>query len=105
MNWEDGYEEDPISEELPSLVQTAVDFSERGDGYSAIAILETITSTCVENWEDVAEYGADNEQIVEELNELGVKPFSPPNFHPGRKRRYSGRIWKHGKMSGMLILP
>ncbi len=66
---EEGYEEDPISDELLSLVQTAVDFSERGDGNNAIAILEAITSACVENWDDVAEYGADNDEIVWELND------------------------------------
>lgn len=65
---EDGCEEDPISEELLSLVQTAVDFSERGEGENAIAILEAITSTCVENWDDVAQYGAENHQIAQELN-------------------------------------
>ncbi|BAZ32224.1 zinc finger SWIM domain-containing protein [Cylindrospermum sp. NIES-4074] len=66
---EDGCEEDPISEELLSLVQTAVDFSEQGDGDNAIAILEAITSTCAENWDDVADYGADNEEIAQELDQ------------------------------------
>ncbi len=67
--WEEGCEDDLIGEELLSVVQTAVDFSERGDGRGAIAILEAITSTCVKNWHDVADYGADNEEIVHELNE------------------------------------
>lgn len=66
---EEGYEEDPISEELLSLVQTAVDCSERGDGNNAIAILEAITSACVEHWDDVAEYGVENDEIVWELND------------------------------------
>ncbi|AFZ24192.1 hypothetical protein Cylst_1944 [Cylindrospermum stagnale PCC 7417] len=65
---EDGCEEDPISEELLSLVQTAVDCSERGEGDHAIAILAAITSTCVENWDDVAQYGAENHEIAQELN-------------------------------------
>ncbi|AFY35799.1 SWIM zinc finger domain-containing protein [Calothrix sp. PCC 7507] len=65
----EGYEEDPISDELLSLVQTAVNFSERGDGNNAIAILEAITSTCAENWDDVAEYGVENDEIVWELND------------------------------------
>jgi uncharacterized Zn finger protein len=66
---EEGDEEDFISEELLTLVQKAVDFSERGDGNNAIAILEAITSTCVEHWDDVAEYGAENDEIVWELND------------------------------------
>ncbi|MBD6615996.1 SWIM zinc finger domain-containing protein [Komarekiella sp. 'clone 1'] len=67
--FEEGCEEDPLCEELLSVVETAVDFSERGEGNNAIAILEAITSTCVENWDDVAEYGADNDEIARELND------------------------------------
>ncbi|MBE9038727.1 SWIM zinc finger family protein [aff. Roholtiella sp. LEGE 12411] len=67
--FEEGCEEDPLCEELLSVVQTAVDFSERGEGNNAIAILEAITSTCVENWHDVAEYGAENDEIARELND------------------------------------
>ncbi|MBN3889788.1 MAG: SWIM zinc finger domain-containing protein [Nostoc sp. JL31] len=66
--FEEGYEDDPIGEDLLSVVQTAVDFSERGQGENAIAILEAITSTCAENWDDVAEYGAENDEVVGELN-------------------------------------
>jgi uncharacterized Zn finger protein len=66
--WESGEDDDPISEELLSLVQAARDYSEQGQAHSAIAILETITSTCVENWDDVANYGADNEEIAQELD-------------------------------------
>jgi uncharacterized Zn finger protein len=65
---EDGCEEDPISEELLSLIKTAVDFSEQGEGKKAIAVLEAITSTCIENWYEVAEYGADHDEIAWELN-------------------------------------
>ncbi|MBD2440810.1 SWIM zinc finger domain-containing protein [Nostoc sp. FACHB-110] len=65
---EDGCEEDPIAEELLSLVQTAVDLSERGEGNKAIAVLEAITSTCIENWYEVAEYGADYDEIAWEFN-------------------------------------
>ncbi|RCJ27512.1 hypothetical protein A6770_25560 [Nostoc minutum NIES-26] len=83
--WEDGYEDDPISEELPSVIQTAVDFSERGDGYSAIAILEAITSACVENWDDVAEYGGDNDEIVGELNHAWCEAILSVELTPEEK--------------------
>ncbi|MEH1811666.1 MAG: SWIM zinc finger family protein [Nostoc sp.] len=66
--FEEGYEDDPIGEDLLSVVQTAVDFSERGEGENAIAILSAITSTCAENWDDVAEYGAENDEVLGELN-------------------------------------
>ncbi|BCL38952.1 SWIM zinc finger domain-containing protein [Nostoc sp. MS1] len=66
--FEEGYEEDPITEDLFSLVQTALEFSGQGESDNAIAILEAITSTCAENWAEVLEYGADNDEIAWELN-------------------------------------
>ncbi|WP_096598021.1 SWIM zinc finger family protein [Calothrix sp. NIES-2100] len=66
--WEDGYFNYYLSEELQSLWQTAVNLSERGDGNNAIAILEAMTSACVEYWDDVADYGEDNYEIVQDLN-------------------------------------
>ncbi|MBR8839686.1 MAG: SWIM zinc finger domain-containing protein [Stigonema ocellatum SAG 48.90 = DSM 106950] len=83
--WEEGCEDDPIGEELLSIVQTAVDFSERGDSKNAIAILEVITSTCVENWDDVADYGADNEEVVQELNEAWCEAILTAVLTPEEK--------------------
>ncbi|WP_375492613.1 SWIM zinc finger domain-containing protein [uncultured Nostoc sp.] len=83
--FEEGYEEDPIGEDLLSVVQTAVDFSERGEGENAIAILEAITSTCVENWDDVAEYGAENDEIVEELNSAWCEAILSTELTPEEK--------------------
>ncbi|MBW4675900.1 MAG: SWIM zinc finger domain-containing protein [Desmonostoc geniculatum HA4340-LM1] len=83
--FEEGYEEDPIVEELLSVVETALDFSERGEGENAIAILEAITSTCVENWDDVAEYGADNDEIVQELNQAWCEAILGTELNPEEK--------------------
>jgi uncharacterized Zn finger protein len=83
--FEEGYEEDPIGEDLLSVVQTAVGFSERGESENAIAILEAITSTCVENWDDVAEYGAENDQIVEELNHAWCEAILSVELTPEEK--------------------
>ncbi|MEH2150973.1 SWIM zinc finger family protein [Nostoc sp.] len=83
--FEEGYEEDPIGEELLSVVQTAVDFSERGEGENAIAILSAITSTCAENWDDVAEYGAENDEIVGELNEAWCEAILSVELTPEEK--------------------
>ena len=83
--FEEGYEEDPIDEELLSVVQTAVDFSERGEGENAIAILEAITSTCVENWDDVAEYGAENDELVGELNNAWCEAILSAELTPEEK--------------------
>ncbi|MBD2778047.1 SWIM zinc finger domain-containing protein [Iningainema tapete] len=79
-SWEDGYDEDPVSEEILSIIQTAVDFSERGDGNNALIILAAITQACVENWDDVADYGAENEEIVEALNSAWCEAILTTEF-------------------------
>ncbi len=83
--FEEGYEEDPIGEDLLSVVQTAVDFSERGEGENAIAILSAITSTCAENWDDVAEYGAENDEVVAELNNAWCEAILIAELTPEEK--------------------
>jgi uncharacterized Zn finger protein len=83
--FEEGCEEDPIAEELLSVVQTTVDFSERGEGENAIAILEAITSTCVENWDNVAEYGAENDELVGELNNAWCEAILSTELTPEEK--------------------
>ncbi|MBK1990669.1 SWIM zinc finger domain-containing protein [Sphaerospermopsis aphanizomenoides BCCUSP55] len=82
---EDGYEDESINEELQNLVQIAVDYCERGEGHNAIAILEAITATCVEKWDEVAEYGAENEQIVQELNYAWSEAILSTELHPEEK--------------------
>jgi len=83
--FEDGCEEDPISEELLSLVQTAVDLSEGGEGNKAIAVLEAITATCIENWYEVAEYGADYDEIAWELNNAWCEAILTAELTPEEK--------------------
>ncbi|MEH2199955.1 SWIM zinc finger family protein [Nostoc sp.] len=83
--FEEGCEEDPIAEDLLSVVQTAVDFSERGEGENAIAILEAITFTCVENWDDIADYGAENDEIVGELNQAWCEAILTAELTPEEK--------------------
>lgn len=83
--FEEGCEEDPIAEDLLSVVQTAVDFSERGEGENAIAILEAITFTCVKNWDDIADYGAENDEIVDELNQAWCEAILTTELTPEEK--------------------
>ncbi|MBL1202983.1 MAG: SWIM zinc finger domain-containing protein [Nostoc sp. GBBB01] len=83
--FEEGYEEDQIAEELLNLVQTAVDFSEQGEAENAIACLEAITCTCVENWDDVAEYGVQNDEIVQELNQAWCEAILGAELTPDEK--------------------
>jgi uncharacterized Zn finger protein len=74
-NLEDGWEEDPIPQELYELIEEVPMFLERGDGQNAIAILEAITAACAENWDDVDQYGADNDDVVARLNEIWAEAF------------------------------
>jgi uncharacterized Zn finger protein len=64
-----GSEEDLLTENLIDFIQQAEEFTEQGDGHNAIAILEVITATCVQEWDEVDEYGAENHEIVEALND------------------------------------
>ncbi|HLO48940.1 MAG TPA: SWIM zinc finger family protein, partial [Kamptonema sp.] len=66
---EEGYEEDSITPDILDLISEAQEFSQCEDGNNAIAILQSITETCIENWDDVAEYGAYNDDIVTALDE------------------------------------
>jgi uncharacterized Zn finger protein len=61
--WEDGGDDDPISTELGALLQEAEAFTEQGDGHSALDILAAIIDGCVDNWEDVVDYGGDSYDI------------------------------------------
>jgi uncharacterized Zn finger protein len=62
-------EEDPITEEILELIQQAQEFSEQGDGKNALVILEAITAGCVDDWDDVEEYGFESYDITNALDE------------------------------------
>ncbi|MBW4683125.1 MAG: SWIM zinc finger domain-containing protein [Microcoleus vaginatus WJT46-NPBG5] len=66
---EEGYEDDPITEEIISLIQHAQQLTAQDESHNALVILEAITTGCIENWDDVEEYGAECVDIVEALND------------------------------------
>jgi uncharacterized Zn finger protein len=63
-----GEESEEVTDNLLDLIQSAQEFSERGDGNNAIVILEAITDACVTNWDEVDEYGLDNDEVASALN-------------------------------------
>ncbi|MBR8830434.1 MAG: hypothetical protein N5P05_000096 [Chroococcopsis gigantea SAG 12.99] len=65
---EEGWEDEAIPSELYELIDEAREFTEKGDGHNAIAILEAITDACVDNWQEIEEYGADNDDVAQILN-------------------------------------
>ncbi len=67
-HWESGYDEDPIAEELLDILADAEEFFDNDDGENAIAVLEGIMQGCVDGWEEVDNYGADSDEIIERLD-------------------------------------
>ena len=62
-------EEDTITGELLEVLDRAEEFIAQGDGNNALIILEAITEACVQDWDDVLEYGIENDEIASALNE------------------------------------
>ncbi len=61
---EDGEEGNPIDEDLPEILDQVQAFIDRGDGNDALVILTAITEACTEDWDEVADYGADGEALI-----------------------------------------
>lgn len=91
-NLEDGWEEDPIPEELYELIEEVPMFLERGDGQNAIAVLEAITAACAENWDDVEQYGADNDDVVARLDEVWAEAFLLTELTPSQKAKLQANL-------------
>jgi uncharacterized Zn finger protein len=68
--WEEGGEENPIDEDLPEILDQARAFIDRGDGDNALVILAAITEACIEDWDEVADYGAEGEDLVALLDPI-----------------------------------
>lgn len=66
---EEGYEDDPFTDSLAEVIDKALDFAKNEDADSAIAILTTITQTCVDEWDDLCDYGGDSFEIPQILDE------------------------------------
>jgi uncharacterized Zn finger protein len=66
--WESGYDEDPVTEELLEILADAEELFDNDDGENAIAVLEGIMQGCVDGWEEVDNYGADSDEIIERLD-------------------------------------
>lgn len=70
-----GSEEDPFTDDLLAVIEKARELAENGDGNNAlakltegIAILETITETYAQEWNELLDYGGDSYSIAEPLD-------------------------------------
>ncbi len=90
---EEGYEEgDPIADDLQEVIGKAEAFTEQGDGNNAIAILEVITATCAEEWDDLSDYGADSEAVCESLNEAWTEAILSAELPDEQKAELQMRL-------------
>lgn len=83
--WEEGGEEDPIEEELPDIVAQAAKFTEKGDGNDALVILAAITQACAEDWDKIADYGADGDRLIALLDPVWAEAILCAEFQPGEE--------------------
>ncbi len=63
-HWEEGYEGNPIDDDLPEILDQGQAFIDRGDGNNALVILAAITAACVEDWDEVSDYGAEGNDLI-----------------------------------------
>jgi len=82
---QDCNDRDLITEELLSLVHSAIELSERGEGHNAIALLEAITSTCVIEWNIITNYTIGHEKINEALNNAWCEAILSTALTPAEK--------------------
>jgi len=82
---EDGYEEISVAEGLQTLIDKAQAFSEREDGNSAIVILEAITDTCRQEWDELEEYGLDFDETGTTLDQAWTSAILSADLTPEEK--------------------
>jgi uncharacterized Zn finger protein len=67
-HWEEGGEENPIEQDLPEILEQVQVFIDRGEGNDALVILTAITEACVEDWDEVSDYGGEGDELIKLLD-------------------------------------
>ncbi len=83
---EDYYEEDPISNEIYALVDESQDYYQKGEPDNAIAILEAIISACIEEWDNLEDYGAVNDDLSARIDRVLTGAILSKEFNPQEKQ-------------------
>ncbi|MCZ8161784.1 MAG: SWIM zinc finger family protein, partial [Microcystis sp. LE19-196.1B] len=89
---EDYYEEDPISDEIYALVDEAQDYYQKGEPDNAIAILEAIISACIEEWDNLENYGAVNDDLSAGIDRVLTAAILSKEFNPQEKQDLREKI-------------
>jgi uncharacterized Zn finger protein len=89
---EDYSEEDPISDEIYDLVNEAKDYYQKGEPDNAIAILEAIISGCIDQWDDLDNYGAVNDDLSDRIDRVLTAAILTKEFNPQEKETLGENI-------------
>lgn len=94
---EDYYEEYPISNEIYALVDETQDYYQKGEPDNAIAILEAIISACIEEWDDLEDYGDVNDDLSARIDRVLTAAILSKEFNPQEKQDLREKIqqWQH----------
>lgn len=71
-----------VTENLLDVIQDAQTLTEEEDANNALVVLEAITEACVKDWDDVAEYGADSDEVVDALNDAWTDAILSADLTP-----------------------
>lgn len=85
-DWETGRDDDSIQYDFEALITKARDFIERGDGTNALVAMEAITQACADSWQEVADYGADSDDVVGLLDQAWAEAVLSTELTPVEKK-------------------
>lgn len=91
-DWESGRDDDSIQYDLQALIAKAQDFTAHGEGSNALVALEAITGACADHWGEVAEYGADSDEVVADLNQAWTEAILSADLAPKEKGALRQRL-------------
>ena len=89
QHWEEGWEENPIDTDLPEILEQVQVFIDRGEGNDALVILTAITEACVEDWDEVSDYGEESHSLIEQLDPMWLAILQGENAD----------LWEDGRPS------
>lgn len=83
--WEEGWEDDPIENELPDILAQAEAFTQQGDGNNALVMLEAITQACAEDWDEIVDYGGEGDRLISLLDPVWAEAILCAEFQLGEE--------------------
>lgn len=85
-------EEDPLGDELYNLINETQTIIEEGEFDLALKTLEAITSTCAYNWDKLDDYGIDNDDFVNLLDQAFCEVFLSIQLDESQKSNWINNL-------------